>query len=191
MLIVKLNSFCSLGMPTPVLMDWVVISAYAGAVWFCFRAKTKASDLSHKKEAHFWWLIACLVLILGINKFLYFENCITYGISKLAHTEGWYELRRTFQAEFIIGVVFLLTCLLVGLLYALKNLQCALRSAAAAFIFLLFLVILRTVSLHQIDALIFSDIPSVGIGINWIVELGCNLWIGVSALVYLKLSVNN
>ncbi|MBC7786948.1 MAG: hypothetical protein H7Z18_05755 [Methylophilaceae bacterium] len=173
-------------MPTPVLMDWVVISAYSSAAWLCLRAKVIASRLSNKKEAHFWWLIACLVLILGINKFLYFENCITYGLSNLAHSDGWYESRRTFQAEFIVLIIFLLTCLLLGILYALKNFQWALRSAAIAFVLLLFLVILRTVSLHQIDELIFPDILGIGIGINWIVELICNLWIGLSAFIYLK-----
>ena len=68
----------------------------------------------------------------------------------------------------------------------LNGLTKPLQSAIVAFVLLLFLVVVRTISLHQVDALIFPDIIGIGIGINWIVELACNLWIGVSAWIYMQ-----
>lgn len=186
MLIAEVNSFCKLGMPTPILMDWVVIAAYMAAAstgFFCYQLAKKSF---HSSQAKFWLILSVLLLLLGLNKFLYFESCITHGFSAIAHSHGWYELRRTMQAEFILIALILLVCLLIGLIYLLSAVEWMLQSATIAFMLLVLLVLIRTISLHQIDALIFPDILGIGVGINWIIELGCNLWIGLSAFLYLR-----
>ena len=186
MLIAEVNSFCKLGMPSPILMDWVVIAAYMAAAIACFMSYQIAKKTFHSSQAKFWLTISVLVIVFGLNKFLYFESCITFGFAALAHSHGWYELRRSMQAEFIIIILILLVCLLFGLIYLLSALEWTLQSATIAFILLLLLVTVRTISLHQIDALIFPDVLGIGVGINWIIELSCNLWIGFSALLYLR-----
>lgn len=175
-------------MPTPILMDWVVIAAYALAAMLCYMASRRVGGYSYvsKSQVNYWRILVVLLLLLGINKFLYFENCITQGFSLLAHNNGWYEVRRGMQAEFILIGTIILLSLLVASIYMLNGLAKPLQSAVIAFVLLLLLVVVRTISLHQIDALIFPDILGIGIGINWIVELGCNLWIGLSAWIYLQ-----
>ena len=170
-------------MPVPILMDWVVIAAYAFAATLCFLS-WRQDDFVLKKQSRIWLLLATSVLLLGINKFLYFENCITKGFSAIARSEGWYGERRAMQAIFVCAIISLLICAIVGVNYLLKNVERSLQSALVAFVILLMLVILRTVSLHQIDALIFPDALGIGIGINWIIELTCNLWIAISAYYY-------
>lgn len=186
MLIADISSFCKLGIPSPIINDWIAITAYALTSYICLRAGYLASRLQYKKETRFWQILGSLVLIFGINKFLYSESCITYGLSMLAHSEGWYELRRSFQAEFIVLIVFILLCLLVAILYALKDLLRSLKSAAIGFMLLLLLIIIRTVSLHQIDALMFQKVLGLNVTFNWLIELSCNFWVGLSALVYSK-----
>lgn len=185
MLIAEITSFCRLGIPSPIINDWVAITAYVVTSATCLRAGYLAGQWQYKKESRFWWMVASLVLILGVNKFLYSESCITYGLSMLAHSEGWYELRRGFQAEFIGLVVVLLACLLMAIFYVLKDLRWSLKCAASGFMLLLLLVIVRTVSLHQIDELMFQKVLGL-VTFNWLIELSCNLWIGLSALLYLK-----
>ena len=73
-----------------------------------------------------------------------------------------------------------------GAILFFKDLKKPAQCAVAAFALLLLLVMVRTISLHQIDALIFPDILGVGVGINWIIELVCNLAIASSAWVYFK-----
>lgn len=186
MLIAEVNSFCKLGMPTPILMDWVVIGIYISAAILSFLSYRLAEKGDYANQSRFWLTLSVLLVLLGINKFLYFENCITFGFSAIAHHYDWYEMRRTMQVEFIIIVLVILAGLLLGLFYLLSALEWALQSATMAFALLLLLVIVRTISLHQIDALIFPDILGIGVGVNWIIELGCNLWIGISAILYLR-----
>ena len=186
MLIAKINSFCSLGMPTPILMDWVVIAAYILASVFCFKAKQVAMSLHEKKHERLWRLLAISTALLGINKFLYFESCITNGFSAIARNYGWYNTRRAIQVEFILIVALFAACIMAWLIYFFKDLKKPAQCAVAAFALLLLLVMVRTISLHQIDALIFPDILGVGVGINWIIELVCNLAIASSAWVYFK-----
>lgn len=173
-------------MPTPILMDWVVIVGYALAAMLCYMASRRLASHSYtsKNQVNYWRILALLLLLLGLNKFLYVENCITQWFSLLAHNNGWYEARRGLQAEFILIGMFILLSLLAAAIYMLNGLSKALQSAVAAFVLLLLLVAVRTISLHQIDALIFTDILGIGFGINWIIELACNLWIGLSACVY-------
>lgn len=175
-------------MPTPILMDWVVIAAYVLAAALSYKASRRVGSyvLSNKKQVNYWRILAVSLFVLGINKFLYFENCITQGFSLLAHNNGWYEARRGLQAEFILIGTLVLLSLLAAAIYMLNGLAKPLQAAVIAFVLLLLLVVVRTISLHQIDALIFPDILGIGIGINWIIELACNLWIGLSAWVYLQ-----
>ena len=175
-------------MPNPIMMDWVVIAAYAMATMMCFTASRCVSSdhYSSVSQIYYWRLLMVLLLLLGINKFLYFENCITQGFSLLAHNNDWYEARRGMQAELILIGTLVLLSLFGATIYMLDGLTKPLQSAIVAFVLLLFLVVVRTISLHQVDALIFPDIIGIGIDINWIVELACNLWIGVSAWIYMQ-----
>lgn len=175
-------------MPNPILMDWVVIAAYWMAAMLCYIASRCVASYAYssKSQVIYWRVLVALLLLLGINKFLYFENCITQGFSLLAHSNGWYETRRDMQVEFILIVTLILLSLLAAAVYMLNGLAKPLQSAVIAFVLLLLLVVVRTISLHQVDALIFPDILGIGIGINWIIELACNFWIGLSAWIYLQ-----
>ena len=173
-------------MPTPILMDWVVIAAYIQAAVLCFICGKKSNRIKNVKQAKIWRLLGFCLLLLGLNKFLYFENCVTSGFAMLARNHSWYELRRGLQAELIAIVCVLIISLLITILFRLKILGKKLLSAVTALIILSLLVIVRTISLHQIDALIFPDILHIGIGINWVIELSCNIWIGFAAFVVLR-----
>ena len=175
-------------MPNPILMDWVVIAAYGLAAMLSYMASRCVVSYfySSKSQVNCWCILVALLLLLGINKFLYFENCITQGFSLLAHNNGWYEARRDMQVEFILIGTLIVPSLLAAAMYMLNGPAKPLQSAVIAFVLLLLLVVVRTISLHQVDALIFPDILGIGIGINWIIELACNLWIGLSAWIYLQ-----
>lgn len=186
MLIAKINSFCNLGMPIPIMMDWVVIAAYTTASVLCFKGANLAAGLAYKKHAKLWLFLAVSIFILGLNKFLYAENCITQGFSIIARNYGWYGSRRGLQLEIILVLVFLCICVLGVLIAILKGIGKPTQFAVIAFVLLLLLVIVRTISLHQIDGLIFPDILGIGIGINWLIELGCNVCMACAACFYLN-----
>lgn len=183
MLIAQLSHTCRLGMPVPILMDWVVILAYVLATFFCFLASQLANKSRYIKSSKFWLIMSLLVLMLGLNKFLFFENCITITLSNLAKTNGWYDLRRGIQAEFIIIVLFLIIGALLGFISQLKGAEKSLYAAIIFLVMLLILVMLRIISLHQIDALLYPDLPVLGIGLNWVIELTFSLGIAICALI--------
>ncbi|MEZ4866511.1 MAG: hypothetical protein R3C14_34650 [Caldilineaceae bacterium] len=127
------------------------------------------------------WSFALLLLLLGLNKLTNFLSWFTTTGRIMAWQEGWYDVRRTFQYDLIVGIIIVALLLFGVLLFwlrqALRTQWLTLLSVLALAVF----VIIRAVSLHAIDALLSRQL--LGWRVNWLIELGLLLLVTCSLLL--------
>ena len=165
-----------LGIGDPTLRGWLTVGAYflgAGlalrAAWVSARRNRLSLLPSDRRRlVAFWCLTAAVLLLLGINKQLDLQSWFTQVMRDLAKEQGWYDVRRQYQAAFIITLAVVG---LLGTLAAAVLLRRLLRRIGIALLGLGVLgtfVVARAASFHQIDALLYSG----PLPLNWVAELG-------------------
>jgi hypothetical protein len=161
-------------------MVWITVVAYwATAILLGFYAlRTKGSKL--------WWGLALGMLVLGINKQQDTIGLLTsFGRGEI-WSAGWYLNRGPVQL--LTGAALLILIVLLGLL-AIRFLHPSNTlewMALSGFFFLLCFVSIRAVSLHVVDAFLFT--PVFGFYPNWLVELGGISLVAIAAVLTLRKS---
>lgn len=159
-------SACVLNRWTPTIGDptisgWVTVAAYlacsglAFAVLSCGRAAPRA----------FWQVLAIIMLLLAVNKQLDLQSALTATGRCIATAQGWYEDRRAFQHQFIIGLIVAIACVLIVGLYLLRR---HLRRNGLALLGLALVggfVAVRAVGFHHFDALIRQELYDVRLNV--------------------------
>jgi hypothetical protein len=116
----------------------------------------------------FWCFTALVLLLLGINKQLDLQSWFTQVMKDLAKEQGWYENRRQYQLEFIVGIA---AAGLLGTLTMAVLLRRVLLRIGIALLGLGVLgtfVVARAASFHHLDALLHSG----PFALNWWAEFG-------------------
>jgi hypothetical protein len=176
------------GIGDPTFMGWFTVFAYFVALVLAFRAARTAPfetggpwKLTGRK---FWWFMTGLLLCMGINKQLDLQTWFTLTGKAMAKSEGWYERRRIFQGLFIAAIS-------LGGIAATAAVLCILRTRLKEFglaiigiIFLGCFIVVRAASFHHVDQLLLSRIG--GLRINWILEVGGIIWVGLAAWLAIK-----
>jgi hypothetical protein len=169
------------GIGDPNIMGWVTVLVYAWAALVCLRAARGAvgDDPLDRKERLFWTVTAVVMTLYAVNKQLDLQSLATSVGRCIAKADGWYEQRRRFQFEFIIGLVF---CTFIALVAVFRWLRGTLaRTGVAAFglIFVSGFVVIRAVGFHHVDAIINTSIS--GWRANWLLEIPGPLLVIVGA----------
>lgn len=173
---------CNLGMPRPIAMDWVDLTCFSVAILVSFLAAYK----SKPRNRHHWWIVGTVLILFALNKFLFFDNCIKDALSGFAAENGFYVSRRGVQLLFILLLFAVQLALIYLFRQRVKKLDVCLRRSYFGLLILLILVMLRIISLHQIDGILYPDKLGLGIGLNWIVEISGSLFILINAAIYIK-----
>lgn len=166
-------------------MWWLTVVAYLGTAVLC--AMAALTIKTEKSQRNTWWGLAASMFILGINKQQNLTGVLTGLGRKNAWQEDWYSSRMPLQLLFIGGFLVVgltLLILLIRYRHAVSYLQWI---AIIGVIFLFSFSLIRAVSLHMIDAFLYTKIA--GIQPNWLVELGgIALVMGptISALIHEK-----
>ena len=156
------------GIGDPTVMGWVTVAAYVLAAFLSVRC----AHLEQRSQAHrlFWWFLACVLAVLGLNKQLDLQTLLTQIGRDLAVAQGWYEERRKVQFVFIaLLAAFGLGAQMV-LFRAVRTLGSEVRWAVAGLVFLMIFIIARATSFHHVDLMLHMEIG--GWRLNWILELG-------------------
>ncbi|MGI6854727.1 hypothetical protein [Mesorhizobium sp. 1B3] len=136
------------------------------------------------RERVFWGFVMLAMLGLGVNKQLDLQSMLTAGGRCLSQLQGWYEERRAFQRNFIIGLVTVATLFLALVLWLMRG---CLRRNGLAILGLAFVagfVAVRAVGFHHFDVLI--DRRFLGHRLNVLFELSGLVFIAVNALALLR-----
>lgn len=162
------------GIGDPTLLGWCTVAAYLVAALMCLRARRVAQEERAAGAQHsshtFWFVGACGLFGLGVNKQLDLQSAFTELGRVLAKQQGWYDDRRTVQLAFIAVV---LAAVLIGLGWLVcvsrkdaRRLRLAIVGAAGLAAF----VAVRASSFHHVDKLIGTSL--MGLRINGWLELG-------------------
>lgn len=145
----------------PSLGSLITAALYLWGAYSC-RATAIGLDAG-SQEPRVWTAIAVLLALLGVSELLQLQPTLTNLGRAAAFQEGWYWHRHGVQiAVTKIGVAMTILLSLGLLLSArLTSVQCAVALACAVLI--LGYILVRAVSLHQVDALL----QRTTLGLRW------------------------
>jgi hypothetical protein len=154
------------GISDPSLGGWVTVVLYFIGAWTALRA----FRVSEGRERPLWLLICLMLVALGINKQLDLLTTLTEMGRVLAFKQGWYGDRHIVQIWSVIGVAAVCADIAVGLLWLAHKTAYSTQLALLGMVIVLAFVLIRAVSLHDIDRLIGERV--LGLKWNWILETG-------------------
>lgn len=149
-------------------MGWVTVVGYLAAAGFSLvlAAKHDRSSL----ERGFWAVSGAGLLFLAINKQLDLQSFLTAAGRCAARLQGWYEMRRTVQINFIIVLIAASVIGGVGALWTLRRTIHRTGVALLGLVWITGFVLVRAAGFHHVDQLIGLQVA--GMRLNWIFELG-------------------
>lgn len=165
------------GDPTPI--GYFTTLWYFVAASLCFRSS--AIDRSSRR---IWLALGVMLLLLCINKQLDIQTGFTEIGRRLAHSEGWYDARRSVQFYFveILGLAgFLLSILLIR---AARLKSASVRIAMVGAVALVVFVVIRAASFHHVD--VFLRQGQAGLTWNSVLEVSGITTIMLGALIVPK-----
>ena len=103
-----------------------------------------------RRERIFWGLVTLAMLCLGVNKQLDLQSMLTAAGRCLSQLQGWYEERRVFQRDFIIGLLMVAVLFLALVLWLMRG--CLRRNGLAllGLAFVTAFVAVRAVGFHHL-----------------------------------------
>lgn len=131
-----------------------------------------------------WAVLAALFVVLATLRSLGVEEWLREELRDALRTQDAYQMRRQVQRQIAAAVVLLVTLSVLAWLLLRRPVARARRSVPLLFAgcgagFMLLLLALRLISLHQIDALLYGSLK-----LNWVGDLGASLIVLGAALVY-------
>lgn len=169
------------GIGDPTATGWITVAAYALACllcWCCTRRTVPAP------ERRFWWGMAVVMLLLGVNKQLDLQSWFTELGRDMARSHGWYERRQLMQLIFIawLGAVGLVLISWLG--SQIRNMHRCTRMAGMGLVVLGAFVLMRAASFHHVDVLLSLNFSHVRL--NAVFELSSIGVIVYAAARYLR-----
>jgi uncharacterized membrane protein (UPF0136 family) len=158
---------------------WVVVAAYFAGALAAFAAGSSARS---RRERRFWFVMAGLLVLLGLNKQFDLQTFVTTFGRSLAQNGHWYEYRRAVQAAFVALVAFAAASGVAALVSWSRGTARAVKIAAAGSVLLFAFIVLRAASFHHIDEWVTMDVLGLRSG-RWL-ELAGIAVIGCSAVAY-------
>jgi hypothetical protein len=140
----------------PSLGSLITAALYLWGAYSC-RATAIGLD-AESQEPRVWTAIAVLLALLGVSELLQLQPTLTNLGRAAAFQEGWYWHRHGVQTAVTKTILLSLGLLLSA---RLTSVQCAVALACAVLI--LGYILVRAVSLHQVDALLLRTT----LGLRW------------------------
>lgn len=196
-LAVVINGSWRPGIGDPTVFGWATVAAYLLAAAFCGWAAVQerrrrwdvpeiprspvfwrsgvtdgARSIAPARTTGplFWWLLAALLLALGVNKQLDLQSALTTIGRRVAREQGWYEGRAAIQKAFVAGVAAVgVAALGVGAVVFRRAIGRRPLAALGA-LFVVVFVVVRAASFHHVDRFLATEVS--GLRWNWILELG-------------------
>lgn len=134
--------------------DWITVAAYLLAAVIAWRAARAAGHVGQGRERLFWLVTTVLLVFLGINELFDFQMVVTAVGKALAVEQGWYEDRRLYQFEFVLGLTAVALAAGGAALWLTRGADRSLRWALLGLVFIGAFVLIRAASFHHVDRLL-------------------------------------
>lgn len=177
-----------IGDPYPI--GWIIFAAYLIASVLCFyvgNSISKSNSINkEKRDIIFWYGLSILLFFLGINKQLDLQTLFTASGRAIAHSQGWYTIRREVQKIFIIGFTFISLFSLIGIGIFFKKQVLKNYYIIIGAIVIVFYVIIRASTFNHIEFIPSGLHTIFSIHTKYIIELLGLLFILYGAIKKLK-----
>ncbi len=164
----------------PTFLGWFTFMAYFVAALFAGRAgqacrfagSPEKSGKSRRASgqgrlAAWWFVVAVMMLLLGLNKELDLQTTIAKLVRAAALDEGWYERRRGIQHAFVTGLMLLATGVAAAALYLLRGMWSRLALALTGVALVIAYALLRAAEFNVTGVAVPEPLASS----PWLVEL--------------------
>jgi len=170
----------------PTVIGWVITVAYFVVTFLCYRAglAAKGSDraIPKTKNVLIWFLLAAVLLALGINKQLDLQTPFIALGRRMALSNGWYGVRREFQLYFVMVLAGFAVIWVVVLFWATRREWRAYWPVLLGAVLLVPFMLIRAASFDHVDYLL-SRWRTIGpIRMKYVVELAGILILGAGAV---------
>lgn len=152
---------------------WVIVAAYLIGAVCCLCAWWHESAAATRLSGSPVWIASAIVLILlALDRKLDFLAWVVARCRKLARNQGWYLThRRLIQKIGTLLIVLVGLGLVTAFWICWGGMAPRYRVACSASAFLACLIVLRAISLHEIDRLLYRKRGFLfGLPINLIIE---------------------
>lgn len=170
------------------MLSMAAAGLYAAVFASCGFAAATAS-MKHQPRWHLlgWTFLAGLFVLLVISRLSGFEAELSSSLKSWARSSGDYGNRRSMQGLVVSGFVIVIAlAAFAGLYRATRTMRgrrnYALAAALGAGFAMTALVLLRIISLHMIDRILYGPLK-----LNWFADIGSALLVLGGALFYVSL----
>ena len=167
----------------------MTVAAYFIVAVICLKAAfTSKLDGNQNKSNHeksiktFWLFLTFFLIALGINKQLDLQSLLTQIGKDIAIEQGWYKNRHIVQLGFIILIGLTGVTALTFMIKTYRNTNFSVNIALTGCIILFSFILIRASSFHHMD--IFINIKVASVKMNWLLELGGLVIIGIGGFRY-------
>jgi hypothetical protein len=184
-IIVIVNGHWRPGIGDPTFIGWLITAAYLITFVLCGICawRTKRINAVNRFRYHglFWWGLAFIMFIMGMNKQLDLQCLFIAVVKKMALSQGWYSQRQILQIFFVVFVAIFGLILLIFLGWKLKRLW---RQYGLALLGILLLVAFIAFRASPVNHVAKNSCWRLVLGlINSVLELTGIGLIGISALM--------
>jgi uncharacterized membrane protein YhaH (DUF805 family) len=142
------------------LYGYVMTVVHLVAAGLAVTVALKGPFRSRAPRAERWlWGIGATVLVgLAINKQLDLQSMLVSAARCLARGQGWYEDRREYQTEVILGLVIAAAVLVPALILLFRRAVMGNLAFVLSMSALVAFVLLRAISFHHLDVLFGTNV---------------------------------
>ncbi len=169
----------------PTVFSMIAACLYGGVAGACLLAVV-ASQSRRQARWHIWcWLgLATFFVLLAISRAFAFEDALRENLRLLLRAEGAYDQRRELQGP-IFATIFVGAASIAGFWFyrvmhdisGRRNIATVIASASGGVMTVL--VLLRIISLHSVDELLYGPLR-----LNWLTDIGSSVLVLASGVYY-------
>lgn len=148
----------------------------------------------HQQPWHgrYWAVIAVVFAMLALGRVLALEDVVRDALRDFFRSQDAYGSRRDFQRPLAIAMVCVCVLLASAFFFRIARSvrgrrNVAVLVAGASTAGLIGLLMLRLISLHQVDAILYSG----PVRLNWLLDIGASVTVAGAAALYMRTVARN
>ncbi|WP_428027505.1 hypothetical protein [Altererythrobacter sp.] len=176
-------------MPSPLSLAAILfyLAVSASCLFAMVRARVQAGSVATPNgDAATWFVLTMLFILLALSRFYQFEDLVRLELREMLLLGDAYGERRIGQYPLALLALVVTGGVLWRIWRSYRRRNAGVRSqsllvARLAAVVMVGLVVLRVISLHLTDSVLFR-----GLHLNWAIDLGASAAVGIAAWKYAR-----
>jgi hypothetical protein len=165
----------------PSLNGWATFLVYLIVAWLCAANARRSTALAEtgvrqvalaQSRRRFWIVLTILLLLLGLTRQLDLQALAAQMTRGVLHQDGVYDERSGLQIGLIAAIGIFGTIGLLAALFSFRRAEASILIALVAMAALVVFIVIRTISLHDVDQFLRHDVGTAYLHVNNLIEIG-------------------